>query len=361
MKKILIIIIGLLIGLFVWNKSEGLTNFNLSSWFQNDDKVNNSVIGGVGSPSTDLTFKTINGESILGYGNLNISSDSIINVEELPTEDINSNSIYCLKSYKPEMLLSETCLQLFGGSNPFNVIYAEDLPENIEDIGVNNVENGQIILYYSKSANNLYIYVNEEDATELGELGIESGWTLAIPLLQTMGLNFVFKGVIYDKSEADFTSTEADMYIMYLLFTENNNKYYLYDKEWVELIDSRNINEYLPEEKHLYSYEVRLFGHLGENYNNEYFSIYFKMLSTEYFETATVYVPSNLNFIKKHQCYYVCYGYTTNTNDVYDNELLRVITSIDISSDSIECVVDHLSVDITDSITSVILSGTQIF
>ena len=73
----------------------------------------------------------------------------------------------------------------------------------------------QFIVYYSKSANDLYVYLDEQTAADIG---MESGWTLAIPLLESAGFSFIYKGIIYNKIEADFTSTETDYLNMYLLF-----------------------------------------------------------------------------------------------------------------------------------------------
>jgi len=113
--------------------------------------------------------------------NIDIPDSGIIDVIELPTENINENVFYRVPSGYP------VYNQYF--SSDYNVYFVETLPET--GIPVTNADQSEGNVYYCLSDNKAYGYVDE--MLSMG-MGVPSGWYDGAVLLGALG--YEYKGVI---------------------------------------------------------------------------------------------------------------------------------------------------------------------
>ena len=124
------------------------------------DAVSKSDLASDVQASIDTKVSTVNGVAPDADGNVNIVSGGIIDVyDQLPTENINTNSIYRLSTAK-----------FIGGNDPQSIevlerrgwtcYYVESLPE-VGEVCI-DTDTGYNTVYYNASDNEVYGYVAGE-------------------------------------------------------------------------------------------------------------------------------------------------------------------------------------------------------
>lgn len=138
----------------------------------------------------DNLVSTINGVKPDENGNINIEAsggDAIIDVLELPMENINSNAFY-------RLLTARFCTKDYIPDNTTHCYCVDTLPE-IGDV-VSNASFNFFIGYYNVSDGVLYGYV---DAALGSAFGVSAGWYPFEALAQVAGLEF--NGVIVSQED----------------------------------------------------------------------------------------------------------------------------------------------------------------
>lgn len=152
----------------------------------------------------------------LGEGILGVSSEAIIDVVSLPTENIKTNVFYRLvdADFIHYGVVSEGCFcRCVNG-----------LPEIGEPC--TNIDMTTIIAYYNTQDNSVYGYVDDMLSVVLG---IPSGWYDMEMLLSAV--DFVYGGVITDIEDI---SRQEEIYVLL------KQHLYMYQDGWVEMVFARN-------------------------------------------------------------------------------------------------------------------------
>lgn len=184
-SKFLTIVLALITALLIFDRSSGCTNNNPGSWFGDSVSSEGTVNIGGSNPST-MALKTINGESLQGYGNINIDMDSVVDVDELPSNKVEwvgatvPNSGYVEKVYFNTNLSVEEVVALLDKLNFSNTF------ENFE-----NVE----ILLITSSQNIMYKVVKD---TKGYAMTVIAGQQLEIPFFVSFDNGTGYVGWLYD-------------------------------------------------------------------------------------------------------------------------------------------------------------------
>ena len=116
---------------------------------------------------------------------------AVVDVDNLPTENIDASAIYRLRKLGTYIVLDEGILdfELFAGGN-IDIRNVDSLPSEGENA---TVDDTKFILYYSKQDNAVYGYINQETASSMG---VAKGWYGVGVLLTALGLSIPYGGVL---------------------------------------------------------------------------------------------------------------------------------------------------------------------
>lgn len=156
------------------------------------------------SPSTSATLVGVdNGETVqIPVSSLPSGGDSgggIIDVTELPTENIDTSAIYRVDTTRVEHGALENGEWVLVQDPVFITNVVEELPET--GTPVVSDDGSMFILYYQRKDGNIYWYCTEDMGAEVGKT---AGWYADVEFWTFIGMPY--GGKIYSKSEA---STEA--------------------------------------------------------------------------------------------------------------------------------------------------------
>ena len=152
-SKFLTIVLALITALLIFDRSSGCTNNDPSSWFGDSVSSEGTVNIGGSNPST-MPLKTINGESLQGYGNINIDMDSVVDVDELP-----SNKVEWKGTIVPNSGIVES---VYFNTNLTN----EEVDSLLSQLNYDN--NGALYLLLSNSDMSVIFGVQNKDMLGLG-------------------------------------------------------------------------------------------------------------------------------------------------------------------------------------------------
>ena len=164
------------------------------------------------SGSTDLMSFDTAKESVDGI-------ETIIEVDELPTENIDENAIYKIFDIS-DVLISIDGVNSYPFALMFEGISSEIIVVNEKpttDILESSIE--KVYLYFVKNDNEVFIYIDFDGNGT-------TWWTLELFLLYAAGLTLSYKGTISNSNEI----VEAGYYALSKPF------YYKYETSWIELV-----------------------------------------------------------------------------------------------------------------------------
>ena len=212
-----------------------LSREQLSVYVPVADNVNKGI-----ASYDDESFEVVDGK-VYSKGN-------VLDVLELPIEDINSNKFYRL-----------TSLVLVHNRTPVEnstCHYVDTLPTTGEPCIVGSLQAPTIKAYYQVSDKKLYGYV---DLTLATVFGVPAGWYLAEQLFPAANYDYV--GVI-----TDIEDDPEDSKIRLLI----HNSIYMYKDGWVELTNSE-LEKRLPapSAKGHFAYTVQR-REIGSGYEDSY-------------------------------------------------------------------------------------------
>lgn len=216
---------------------------------------------------------------------LNKMSEGIVNklefvdVETLPTENVDENSVYRIPKLNDLDIYSyidddtEGSYILINMKDAPNLMGAtsikivDELPETGPDF-MSGVTFGSLFVYYDISQDDVYVFSGEYSYELSGGMLPINEWITFEEAFTVLGepMEVIFVDSMQDIPAYDGTST---IYAVRVYF----DKYYVYkDGKWIELVTSDTAKEYIPE-KHLYEWSVSIIGsHDNGNHTNFQFN-----------------------------------------------------------------------------------------
>lgn len=151
---------------------DGVTNVNelpFANEHAHSEYITESELDSKGYLTEHQSLKTINGESLVGEGDITISGGSggasIIECETLPTENYDTNVIYATTVEKIELVQEGA---IYENST---VEIVDELPE-VGEVYL-NLTTYAMYIYYCRKDSRAYLYLDEALAEEVGQT---AGW-----------------------------------------------------------------------------------------------------------------------------------------------------------------------------------------
>lgn len=184
---------------------------------------------------------------VLKADDLNKMSEGIVNklefvdVEALPTENVDENSVYRTITYDFELYstvkqYNDEVIPVLQPRFYFEIV--DELPETGVAYETRLIEDEVFYTYYDKSNDDLYVYSETE------------GWVNAITLIDgNMGGDVFNPTIITDKAQA----TEELIYVL----QNTIYQYFVYKNGiWQELVTKESIEAILPVQQRLYEHTI---------------------------------------------------------------------------------------------------------
>ena len=210
---------------------DGITNVNelpFANEHTHSEYITESELEGKGYLTEHQSIKTINGESLVGKGD--ITTSAIVGVEALPTENINTNIFYQCNSgkkiTKAQLVMFENNEAIVAPPEACFIEIVDQLPE----VGkmIINLETQAMYAYYLTTDDKVYGYCNNTDIA--AELGFAIGWNNISVLMNPT--------VIYSLDEA------TDPQITYLLLTKQPQLFYNTNDSYERLATESELVDY---------------------------------------------------------------------------------------------------------------------